>query len=184
MLDLPCAGGKTRLVLEHSLVPPPLLADWGATTAIAVAFIAAVGSLIATVIGQVLARRTSKDLAKRTSILEQEGKERDARRDYEYEAKKRLYEECEPLLFQTVELAENARDRIASFELMSRGQVELIARHVPDVPVPFALDAAWFVLVELTTLENVSPLCCRLPSLDVEPQASVYHSRGPPTIAL
>jgi hypothetical protein len=109
-------------VLEHSLVPPPLLADWGATTAIAVAFIAAVGSLIATVIGQVLARRTSKDLAKRTSILEQEGKERDARRDYEYEAKKRLYEECEPLLFQTVELAENARDRIASFARSSRSR--------------------------------------------------------------
>ena len=41
-------------------------------------------------------------------------------------------------------------DRISSFELMSRGQVEVIARHVPDVPVPFALDAGWFVLVELT----------------------------------
>jgi FAD/FMN-containing dehydrogenase len=47
-------------------------------------------------------------------------------------------------------------DRIASFELMSRGQVELIARHVQGVPIPFALDAAWFVLVELTdTLEGV-----------------------------
>jgi FAD/FMN-containing dehydrogenase len=47
-------------------------------------------------------------------------------------------------------------DRITSFELMSRGQVEVIARHVPDVSIPFSLDAGWFVLVELTdTLEGV-----------------------------
>lgn len=47
-------------------------------------------------------------------------------------------------------------DRIASFEVMSRGQVEVIARYVQDVPIPFAVDAAWFVLVELTdTLEGV-----------------------------
>ena len=84
--------------------------------------IAAVGSLIATIVGQVLARRTSRELAERTTKLEQEGKERDARRDYEYEAKKRLYEECEPLLFQTVELVENARDRIASFARSSRSR--------------------------------------------------------------
>src|SRR4249919_3144261 len=81
VLDLPGAGEKTRLVPEPPLVPPPLLADWGAPTAIAVALIAAVGSLIATIVGQVLARRTSTELAERTTKLEQEGKERDARRD-------------------------------------------------------------------------------------------------------
>lgn len=41
-------------------------------------------------------------------------------------------------------------DRISSFEVMSREQVRVIARHVPDVSIPFPLDAAWFVLVELT----------------------------------
>ena len=32
--------------------------------------------------------------------LEAEQAEQNARRDYEYEARKRLYHECEPLLFQ------------------------------------------------------------------------------------
>ncbi len=85
-----------------------------ATTAIVVALIAALGSLTVTLVTQVLSRRASRDLAERTSRLEAEGKVRDARLDYEYEAKKRLYEECEPLLFQTIELAENARARIVS----------------------------------------------------------------------
>ena len=34
--------------------------------------------------------------------------ERDARRDYEYEARKRLYSEIQPLLFQLKELSESA----------------------------------------------------------------------------
>src|ERR1700688_1501373 len=40
--------------------------------------------------------------------------ETDARREYEYEARKRLYEECEPLIFQTLESAEVARRRVRS----------------------------------------------------------------------
>jgi hypothetical protein len=43
-----------------------------------------------------------------------------ARRDYEFEARKRLYAECEPLLFQALELAEDARMRIASLARTSR----------------------------------------------------------------
>jgi hypothetical protein len=38
--------------------------------------------------------------------------EKDARRDYEYEAKKRLYQECEPILFEFSELSESALRRI------------------------------------------------------------------------
>ena len=38
--------------------------------------------------------------------------EKDARRDYEYEAKKRLYQECEPILFELSELSESALRRI------------------------------------------------------------------------
>jgi hypothetical protein len=37
-----------------------------------------------------------------------------ARRDYEYEAKKRLYERCEPVLFPGVEAVELARRRVVS----------------------------------------------------------------------
>ena len=50
-----------------------------------------------------------------------EGKaERDARRDYEYEARKRLYQECEPLLFQIYELGENALHRVYSLARTAR----------------------------------------------------------------
>jgi hypothetical protein len=95
------------------LAPVPLVAA-SATTAIVVAVIAALGSLIVTLVSQELSRRANRDLAERTRRLEDEGKARDAWLDYEYEAKKRLYEECEPLLFQTIELAENARARVVS----------------------------------------------------------------------
>jgi hypothetical protein len=38
--------------------------------------------------------------------------EQDSRRSYEYEARKRLYQECEPILFQFVELSDSALVRI------------------------------------------------------------------------
>jgi hypothetical protein len=40
--------------------------------------------------------------------------EQDARRDYQYDARKRLYQEYEPLIFQLHELCENAYNRIAT----------------------------------------------------------------------
>lgn len=46
--------------------------------------------------------------------LGEEKDERAARRDYEYEARKRLYQECDPLLFQFVELSRNALGRITN----------------------------------------------------------------------
>lgn len=39
-----------------------------------------------------------------------------ARRDYEYEARKRLYQECEPILFQFSELYESALRRIYAID--------------------------------------------------------------------
>ena len=46
--------------------------------------------------------------------------ERNARRDYKYEARKRLYEQYEPLLFQLVEFSESALYRIYSLARTSR----------------------------------------------------------------
>lgn len=53
-------------------------------------------------------------LAHLTATLSEMKAEKDARRDYEYEARKRLYEKCEPLLFQLNESAEDAFFRINS----------------------------------------------------------------------
>jgi hypothetical protein len=52
--------------------------------------------------------------------LGEQGKERDARRDYEYDAHKRLYAECEPLLFQLADLAEQAKHRVYSLARSAR----------------------------------------------------------------
>lgn len=44
--------------------------------------------------------------------IDREQKDRDALRAYRFDARKRLYEQCEPVLFQLAEAAENARGRI------------------------------------------------------------------------
>lgn len=49
-----------------------------------------------------------------TNKFQEQRAERDARRDYEYDAKKRLYAECEPVLFEAMELAETFRRRVLS----------------------------------------------------------------------
>ena len=59
-----------------------------------------------------LTKNNDVTLEKLKSKLEIEKAEQDARRDYEYEAKKRLYQECEPILFQFAELSESALRRI------------------------------------------------------------------------
>lgn len=91
------------------------------------ALIAAAASLIVAV----LTRRAQLDVAKINDLLEQ-GRIRltsklenqtaaeQARREYEYEARKRLYTECEPLLFQGLELAQNARHRVKSLARSAR----------------------------------------------------------------
>ncbi|CAN7225504.1 FAD-binding oxidoreductase [Bosea sp. LjRoot9] len=47
-------------------------------------------------------------------------------------------------------------DRLGAFEVMSRGQVQVIAENVPHIAIPFAADAPWFVLIELVdTLRGI-----------------------------
>ena len=65
-------------------------------------------SLAATAMA-IVARRSKTKL---TAQLEQEGAVEKARRDYEYDALRRLYEEFEPLRFQLLESARNATEFI------------------------------------------------------------------------
>src|SRR6185369_4404651 len=51
--------------------------------------------------------KNQSDIELLRSRLGEQGKDRDARRDYQYEAHKRLYAECEPLLFQLADFAEH-----------------------------------------------------------------------------
>ena len=64
--------------------------------------------------------QSNKELAALTSALREKEATTRARQDYEYEALKRLYTECEPLLFQFFELAEDAESRVRALARDSR----------------------------------------------------------------
>jgi hypothetical protein len=87
-----------------------------------VAIIVAGMSLIVAVFSTVATFRTQKRLSTLNDRLQEQRAERDARRDYEYESKKRLYGECEPVLFQALELAETARRRVISLARTARNR--------------------------------------------------------------
>lgn len=59
-----------------------------------------------------LEHRNSTELARLQALLAERKADLDARRDCDYEARKRLYKECEPLLFRLAEASENALRRI------------------------------------------------------------------------
>jgi hypothetical protein len=84
------------------------------------ALIAAGASLLVAVFSTRTSLRTQKNLAHLNNQLQEQHAERNARRDYEYEAKKRLYTECEPILFEAMELADNFRRRVISLARGSR----------------------------------------------------------------
>jgi hypothetical protein len=64
--------------------------------------------------------KNNEKLAKLNAALGKRKSEEDARRDYDYEARKRLYRECEPLLFRLAEGSENALHRIFSLARTAR----------------------------------------------------------------
>jgi hypothetical protein len=79
-------------------------------TDVAVALIVAGLSLVGTVVSLVWNARLQRQQAERT-----------AERDYEYEARKRVYKELQPLLFQLSDACESAYGRIENLALASRG---------------------------------------------------------------
>jgi hypothetical protein len=85
-----------------------------------VAVLAALASLAVALINYFGSRRTQREVESLRAELAERKSERDARRDYEYEARKRLYHECEPLLFQLYEASENALYRIHSLARTAR----------------------------------------------------------------
>lgn len=95
------------------------------------AFIGACISALISLIVAILAQQNSKKLKKielknsetlvrLNATLSERKSEQDARRDYDYEARKRLYKECEPLLFRLAEASENALHRVFSLARTAR----------------------------------------------------------------
>jgi hypothetical protein len=77
-----------------------------------VALITAAVSLALAIFSSWASLRSQRSLETLKSDLAKKQAEQDARRDYEYEARKRLYHECEPLLFQLIESSEAALNHI------------------------------------------------------------------------
>lgn len=69
---------------------------------------------------QGLKRRHDEELANLNAAITERQSEENARRDYVYEARKRLYKECGPLLFRLSEASENALHRIYSLARTAR----------------------------------------------------------------
>jgi hypothetical protein len=79
---------------------------------IIVAIIALISSVLTAMMTIILTRQNDVKLRRLENELETKRDELNARRDYEYEAKKRLYQDCEPILFQFAEFSESAIRRI------------------------------------------------------------------------
>jgi hypothetical protein len=104
--------------------------------AIAVAIIGGVGTIIGAIVSALYARR----LATLQSELDEERNVRKARRDYEYEARKRLYSVYEPIRFQLVDLIGQALRRISALSLMApeTGSLQQLAT-IYEILAPVAL---------------------------------------------
>ena len=91
---------------------PAWIASILATPQAAAALIAALVGALASLIVAAIAPFSNRTLERLKSELADEAASKSARRDYEYEARKRLYQEIEPLLFQLHEAAEEAFYRV------------------------------------------------------------------------
>jgi hypothetical protein len=87
--------------------------------------------------------------------MEERRRERDARRDYEYEARKRLYSECGPLLLQLVELSESAYRRVASLaRTAAQGDLPADGRGwLADPKGYYYLSTAYWLLAPLAVVK-------------------------------
>lgn len=77
-------------------------------------------SLIAALWNFFSGREAQIEIEKLKNELAQKKSENDARQSYEFEARKRLYQEYEPLLFQLMEASDNALHRIQSLARTAR----------------------------------------------------------------
>jgi|SRR5579862_888333 len=81
-----------------------------------IAIIAAVTSLVVALMNHLSTRSNQREI----EAIRNAQKDRDAKRDYEYEARKRLYHECGPILFQLGELSAAAYHRIRQLAIIAK----------------------------------------------------------------
>lgn len=151
------------------------------------AVITAVASLIIAVVSAVLTWRNRERVHEFQRKLQEEGllletKSADelaakkARRDYEYDARKRLYEQCEPPLFQAGEMAENVMYRVISLaQSARRGDIKPDGTGWLADPDYYFQSTAYLLMAPLTAVKILQR---RLTAVDLslEPRLQVQYS--------
>lgn len=112
--------GASTLSAALSGTSPADATDPRIIAAIITAVASAIIAIASAIWSYYTTRKNQMDLAEMKVAQQERQAERDARRDYEYEARKRLYEQYEPLLFQLVELSEDALYRVYSLARSAR----------------------------------------------------------------
>jgi hypothetical protein len=120
---------------------------------VVIALIAAFASVVVSVITAVLTyltkRRTDADLAQLNHSFTLARSERDAQRDYEYEARKRLYAELQPLMFQLVERCNRSFERIQAVASWAReDKMDRFDKMWEDDPYPM-ISTVWDLISPL-----------------------------------
>jgi hypothetical protein len=85
---------------------------FGPDPKILLALISAFASLLVALVSYFSTRANQRNVERLKAELNEKQAERNALRDYEYEARKRLYHECGPLIFQLLEQAEGVINRV------------------------------------------------------------------------
>lgn len=110
---------------ESASVLPALLTAGGSLIVAIISAYVAYRSQERSIKNQADLQRNQKDLKRLQAELDGRQSEHNARRDYEYEALKRLYQECSPLLFMLSEEANSAHSRIKGLaQSASQGKLE------------------------------------------------------------
>jgi hypothetical protein len=84
------------------------------------AIVTGVVSIVLAIFNFIANKRSQKEIETLKSRLSDQNAERNARREYQFEARKRLYQQYEPLLFQMMEAADDAVHRIQSLARTAR----------------------------------------------------------------
>lgn len=110
-----------------------------------------------------------------TKDLEQQLAVSTARRDYEYEARKRLYAECEPLVFQATELAQAACRRLLSLaDCAKGGDIGEDGSGWLDGPGYYFKSTAYMLLAPTTTAKMLQRRLTRI-DLSLEPRLRTQY---------
>lgn len=90
------------------------------------------------------------------ATLDEQRAEKDARRDYEYEARKRLYQQCEPLLFELYELSIGGMKRVGSLARTARkGNLKSNSKGWLSVDAYYTLSTVYKLMAPLVVVKII-----------------------------